>query len=71
MNCPFYGYALYPSAFAVSPNGMPPFIMFPTEGNQCAMVAGRHAPCRMEQNGEIPDWKECVLVKTAQCKETV
>lgn len=70
-NCPFYGYALYSSVVMAAQSKTPPFVMFPTGDNQCALVGGWYAPCRMEQDGEVPEWNECTLVKAAQCKETV
>jgi hypothetical protein len=68
MNCPFYGRAYFDPPH-ISPNH-PPFLLFGTHGNQCALVTASHSPCRMEIAGEEPDWKECVLVKEARC-ETV
>ena len=70
MNCPFYGYALYP-AHATPIGDTPPIVLFPTQGNQCALIVSRHAPCRMEASGDLPDWGACILVRSMQCKEVV
>lgn len=58
MNCPFYGRALYGRV-------VPPikFLLLDTEGNQCAIVTDHHAPCYMETDGKVPDWKDCYLVR--------
>jgi hypothetical protein len=44
--CPFYGFAHWPG------------LLMDSEGNQCALKDG-HAPCQMEMNGEVPNWKTC------------
>jgi hypothetical protein len=62
MNCPFYGRALFVPGL-VTQRQTPPFILFDQHGNQCALVATSHAPCQMEVNGEVPDWKTCGLVR--------
>ena len=69
MNCPFYGHAYY-AAHNGAPH-QPPFVLFPSGGNQCALDTDSHAPCRMEQHGEVPDWKTCILVRSARCEEVV
>jgi len=33
--------------------------LFPTHGNQCALITGAHAPCYMERDGLAPDWRAC------------
>ena len=47
--CPFYGF-----------NGMHN-VFFDTEGNQCGLITISHSPCKMEQEGGTPNWKECHL----------
>jgi hypothetical protein len=67
MNCPFYGRSMFLSQVY----GIPPFVLFPQKGNQCALVVKSHAPCRMEIEGETPDWKTCILVREIRMEETV
>jgi hypothetical protein len=51
-DCPFYGVALAAAANWAS--------LLKTGGNGCALVwPDRHAPCRMELEGESPDWSRC------------
>lgn len=47
--CKFYGHA---AAIGT---------LFPTGGNQCALVTNAHAPCRMEMEGQEPNWERCPL----------
>ena len=61
MNCPFYGRALFGTHFPRE--NQPPFVLFDQHGNQCAIITGSHSPCRMEIDGEEPNWKTCILVK--------
>jgi hypothetical protein len=51
MGCKFYG------AHAVPEFGA----MFTQAGNQCALITGRYAPCRMEIAGEEVDFEKCEL----------
>jgi hypothetical protein len=51
VSCPFYGYAQI--------GRHDDKILFPSFGNQCALVTTAHAPCSMEVAGRIPDWKTC------------
>ena len=67
MNCPFYGRAMFRAHY----DSQPPFVLFPQQGNQCALVTRSHAPCRMEMNGETPEWTTCILVKEIRMEETV
>ena len=61
MNCPFYGHAMYQTGLGIaSPR---PFLLLKTNGNQCALLVTRFAPCLMETNHETPDWKTCPLVR--------
>jgi hypothetical protein len=69
MNCPFYGRALFASHFVTQ--NQPPFVLFRQDGNQCAIVVRSYAPCRMEMDGETPDWKRCILVREMRMEETV
>lgn len=68
MNCPFYGRAMF---YSPVPRSQPPFVLFPQNGNQCALILSSHAPCRMELDGETPDWKTCILVREIRMEETV
>ena len=45
--CPFYGMAMGEGYF------------LDTNGNQCALISGRHSPCKMELDGEKPNWYNC------------
>ena len=63
MNCPFYGRAFVPVAPYV--RDQPPFLLLDQHGNQCALIVTSHAPCRMEMEGETPDWQACALVRYA------
>jgi hypothetical protein len=58
-NCPFYGRALFMGILG----GKPPFVLVDQEGNQCALVMTAYAPCRMEIDGDTPDWRTCLLVR--------
>lgn len=51
MNCPFYSFAQI--------GRHDDKILFPSYGNQCALVTTTHSPCSMEVAGLIPDWKTC------------
>ena len=62
-NCPFYGYAI---SRRLDGRGVP-FILFPTEGNQCALVTDRAAPCSMETAGLVVDHFACRRVSEIQC----
>ena len=33
--------------------------LFPSGGNQCALVMNAHAPCQMEIEGQLPNWERC------------
>lgn len=68
MNCPFYGHALFLSHAARSD---PPFILFPQNGNQCGMITTSHTPCRMEMEGDVPEWTTCILIRAARCEQVV
>ena len=59
-NCIFYGHSMYlqPNALAL---GGAPFLLFPTGGNQCALVTVSHSPCRMEINQDPVEWSQCPL----------
>jgi len=59
-NCPFYG-AVYFEGQRGTPH--PPFVLFPTEGNECAVVTNRHTPCYLEIEGQPVDWRNCVIVR--------
>ena len=52
--CPFYGF-----------NGMYGGF-FDTDGNQCGLITDSHAPCRMEQEGDTPDWNGCIFYNTEE-----
>jgi hypothetical protein len=60
MNCPFYGRAMYQKGVI---GAAIPFLLLDTNGNQCGLIADSHSPCRMEIDGETPDWRACILVK--------
>jgi hypothetical protein len=65
MNCIFYGYSMYQAHY----NNQPPFVLFKTNGNQCALITTSHAPCRMEMAGETPDWQTCILVREVRMED--
>lgn len=69
MNCPFYGCAMFATGMGIA--GPKPFLLFKTDGNQCALITNSHSPCRMEMNDETPDWKTCILVREIRMEETV
>ena len=52
MNCPFYGRhaVLRGPAFP---------IMIAQQGNQRAVITTAYSPCRMEIDGQEPDWRTC------------
>jgi len=60
-NCPFYGTAYYEGSPRGTPH--PPFVLFPSGGNQCAMVTNRLAPCYLEMDGLPVDWRACRIVR--------
>ena len=68
MNCPFYGRALFLSQIL---NRDPPFVLFDQAGNQCALITASHSPCRMEMEGETPDWRVCPLVYAVRPEKVV
>lgn len=69
-NCPFYGRAIYLYATVyVSQTTCPPFLLLDTQGNQCALVTYRHAPCMMEVDGQSIDWRECPRIKDIRKEE--
>ena len=45
--CPFYGF--YEADGSMVDSG----------GNQCALIADRHSPCKMEGEGTEVNWSEC------------
>ena len=56
MNCPFYGRhtVLRGAAFP---------ILIAQQGNQCAVITTAYSPCRMEIDGQEPDWRTCPLLE--------
>ena len=60
-NCPFYGRAMFVSP--IPTRSHPPFVLIPQSGNQCALVLSSNSPCRMELDGDTPDWQTCLLVR--------
>jgi hypothetical protein len=62
-NCPFYGRNLV--SFGAAPAvGVPAqAILWPTYGNQCALIIGAHSPCYMEIESLPVDWRKCKRVK--------
>jgi hypothetical protein len=64
-NCPFYG--RYMAFLGLVPGTVVPFNLIRQGGNQCALIADRHEPCR-EQMAERPvDWRTCPLVQDSVC----
>jgi len=49
--CPFYGFSAVEEMK----------VFMDTKGNQCALVSGSFSPCKMEVDGETPDWYSCSL----------
>jgi hypothetical protein len=49
MPCPFYGKHAIPLMRA----------LIDQHGNQCALITGAYAPCRMELAGASPDLEKC------------
>jgi len=68
MNCPFYGHALFPAMTARRQD--PPFLLFASGGNQCALITTAHSPCKMEVEGQEPDWSKCRLVNLARTRRS-
>lgn len=52
MSCPFYG-----SAVRMVGGTIP--AVLPTGGNQCGLITHAHSPCRMETEGNAPEWDAC------------
>lgn len=69
--CPFFGRAGVPVVASENPELIETggkvlaltLELFPTGGNQCALILASHAPCAMEVNGQAPDWRACPLLK--------
>ena len=63
-NCPFYGRAMFAQM-------MLPFrfLLLDSQGNQCGVITHRHAPCRMEIEGQSVEWRECPLIKDIRMEE--
>ena len=53
MRCPFYGCKL------VGPRGNFAALLMPTRVNICALIEPNDSPCRMETEGNAPDWRGC------------
>lgn len=60
-NCPFYGVSMFWHGNYDS--NAPLFVLMSTEGNQCALITNRFAPCWMEQNGEDIEWRQCPVAR--------
>ncbi len=54
-DCPFYGRHLV----AIGD----PFVLLCSGGNQCALVRMAFAPCKLEVEGWLVNWKVCPRVK--------
>lgn len=52
MSCPLYGARL------MTIKGEPVFLLN-RGSNQCALVMDAHSPCRMDIEGQKPDWDKC------------
>jgi hypothetical protein len=50
-DCRFYGCHAIVSMQVLAESG----------GNQCALITNAYAPCRMEIEGNPPDWSKCPL----------
>lgn len=50
--CPFYG-------FTAGSRILPISALLETIKKQCALVTDSFAPCKMEENGQKPDWNTC------------
>ncbi len=53
--CRYYGHAL------VGPTELIPATLFPTGGNQCALIQTSHAPCKLEMAQMQPSEEHCPL----------
>ncbi len=64
--CPFYGFASGTMFSSDAP------IFMDTDGNQCALATSSFSPCRMEKEGNVPDWNNCSLnCKDKESKEAL
>jgi hypothetical protein len=63
-NCPFYGRAYFEGVRGTPHH--PPFILFPTRRNQCALITDRHSPCVLEMDRNPVDWRACPIVRHAR-----
>jgi hypothetical protein len=54
MNCPFFGRS-----------GLTFPLLIDTLGNQCGLVITSNMPCRMQAEGQMPDWRLCPIYKEA------
>jgi len=59
-NCPFYGHQFYPTRSRAAK--APPFILFDSRGNQCALIVDAFSPCKLEIDGRPIDWTTCPRV---------
>jgi hypothetical protein len=48
--------------YRTTDRSQPPFLLLATGGNQCGLVADRHAPCWMEVNQLEVQWRSCPLI---------
>jgi hypothetical protein len=49
--CPYYGYHAVPEFQRLASQG----------GNQCGLIVESYSPCRMEVDGQLPDFAQCEL----------
>jgi hypothetical protein len=67
INCPFYGYSMFMTT--MDPRRSMPFLLMPTNGNQCGLITTSHAPCHMEINDLPIDWESCPHIGDVQARE--
>ena len=61
--CPFYGRAYFEG---VRGGPLPPFVLYPTFGNQCALITDRHSPCVLEVEQRPVDFRACLIARHAR-----
>jgi hypothetical protein len=65
INCPFYGRAYFEG---VRGSQNPPFVLYPSRGNQCALITDRHSPCVLAGERAPVDWRACLIVRHARAE---
>lgn len=67
-HCPFYGHAVGGFLWLTDSDQAALLTLIDSRGNQCALVLDAYSPCYMEIEGVMPDWKECLRIRTARAQ---